>query len=51
MAPPAKKRRLLTEHQKDKLKEKSDLPAMYNALDPSTQSQSAFTEDQSLPEG
>ena len=34
--PPAKRQQLLTDHQKEKLRERSDsIPTMYNALDPS----------------
>ena len=34
--PPAKRQQLLTEHQKEKQRERSDsIPTMYNALDPS----------------
>ena len=47
--PPMKKRRLLTEHQKEKMREKRDIPTLYNALDPSQDSmQPPLTEDQSL---
>lgn len=50
--PPAKKQRLLTEHQKEKLREKSNIPALYNTLDPSQDvSQQPFSEEsQSVPE-
>ena len=41
--PPAKKQQLLTDHQKEKLRERSDsIPTLYNALDPS-QDPSQFT--------
>lgn len=50
--PPAKKQRLLTEHQKEKLREKSTIPALYNTLDASQDvSQPPFSEEsQSVPE-
>ena len=51
MTPPAKKRRLLTEHQKEKMRERRDIPTLYNALDPSQDStQPPLTEDQLLPD-
>lgn len=52
VAPAAKKRRLLTEHQKEKRREMSDIPAMYNALDPSLDSAlQLLSEEHSIPEG
>ena len=45
--PPAKRQQLLTEHQREKFRERSDsIPALYNALDPS-QDPSQFTTTQS----
>ena len=39
MAPSSKKRRLLTEHQEEVMKRRrSDLPTLYNALDPTLDS-------------
>ena len=47
---PAKKQRLLTDHQKEKMRERSDsIPVMYNALDPS-QDTMPFTAEKSLPD-
>ena len=50
-APPPTKRRLLTEHQKERLREKSDIPALYNALDPSQDASNLpLSVSQSIPE-
>ena len=51
VAPPTKKRRLLTEHQKERLRERSPIPVLYNALDPSQDSSLPFTmDDEPVPE-
>ena len=50
---PAKKQRLLTEHQKEKRRERSDsIPTMYNALDPSQDASQLvqYTADPPLPD-
>ncbi|XP_065053383.1 telomere-associated protein RIF1-like isoform X2 [Rhopilema esculentum] len=44
IAPSPKKRRILTEHQKDMLRSKSDVPTLYNMLDQTTQ-EAIFSED------
>ncbi len=49
MTPPAKKTRVLTEHQREKMRERSDIPMLYNALDPSQDnSVPMFSDDQSV---
>lgn len=51
--PPAKRQQLLTDHQKERLGERSDsIPAMYNALDPSQEASQMVqtTQDPSLPD-
>ena len=52
MIPPAvKKSKLLTEHQKEKMRERSDsIPSLYNTVDPSLSTQ-PFTIDESQQQG
>ena len=52
MIPPAvKKSKLFTEHQKEKMRERSDsIPSLYNTVDPSLSTQ-PFTIDESQQQG